>query len=574
MATSPSFSLATLQALSQDEEWIHLNHYVRTRRGYKSKIRGPFFISSKGDESPELELIETYQKMFVGDKSKREKAQCKYLARREFFVRRLKIPAAEVMSCQFSEDWLKRLHSTEVTLVFASAFLNSAGSSFGHIFLKLHNPDNVNSLDLIDYGINFAARTKDTSGALYAWYGLLGYFPGTFGMAPYHQMIKEYVNLEGRDLWEYKLNLSPQEVERLLFHVLELEGSYFDYYFLDDNCAFQLLKLLEVAKPGLRLANDRETWAIPLDAVKTLHQTTSLIAETHFRPSLRTQFESQQSLLPKSDNLKTKSLHELSIQELEFLQTYTALLQGEDFKKYQGRQFELSKERAQRGEADTKTAVTAAAPPGPLESADSTLIGAGMIFRNGEALSSFTVRPAFRSILDEEGKTTWTELKVLEVKALAHSLDQSELGSIRLLSMQNSQAIDSYFQPLSWGLDIGAQRTMFLESQRLAPTAVVDLGYSWDFDEAHLHRLSGMLEAGLEADSQQPVGGFMFRLLQKWHPRLRTSLESHWNWGASFRSELLSFKSAVDVTHSWILRMGWDQYKKYDQQKIFTSNPH
>lgn len=573
MATSPSFSLQVLKNLSQDEEWIRLNHYVRSWHGIESKIRGPFFLSPAGEHSPGAELIETYQKMFVSEKPEREKIQCKYLARRDFLKRKLQIEQGEIMPCQFSEDWLKRLHSTEVTLVFASAFLNSAGSSFGHIFLKLHNPDNVNSLDLIDYGINFAARTENTSGALYAWYGLLGYFPGTFGMAPYHQMIKEYVNLEGRDLWEYKLNLSPQEVERLLFHVLELEGSYFDYYFLDDNCAFQLLKLLEVAKPDLHLAKDSELWEIPLDSVKVAAQTKGLITETHFRPSLRTQFEQQKAQLSRSHTIKDKKIEVMSTEELELMQTYTALLQGEDFKKYQVQQFELSQERAKRGGTATRSETGVVQGENPLASVDSTFLGAGVVSRRGETASKFSFRPAFRSILDEEGKTTWTELKVLEVNALAYGTDRVALDSLTLLSMQNSQEVDAYFQPLSWGLEIGGRRSIFGDSLRFVPTSVVDIGYSLDFDGSHFHRLSGMLEAGLDADSQQMVGGFRLRLLQKWHYRLRTSLESKWNWGASFCTEVQSFKMAFDVAHDWVLRYGWDQYKKVDQQQNIYIEP-
>src|SRR5688572_32524952 len=41
---------------------------------------------------------------------------------------------------------------------------------------------------------------------------------------------------------EYPLKLTPDQIAKLVEHVWELfVGNYLDYYFLDENCAYQLL---------------------------------------------------------------------------------------------------------------------------------------------------------------------------------------------------------------------------------------------------------------------------------------------------------------------------------------------
>jgi len=68
-------------------------------------------------------------------------------------------------------------------------------------------------------------------------------------------LVKEYGDFENRDIWEYRLQLTAAQTERLLMHVWELKESYFDYFFFTENCAYQLLPLLEVANPELHLTD-------------------------------------------------------------------------------------------------------------------------------------------------------------------------------------------------------------------------------------------------------------------------------------------------------------------------------
>ncbi|MDH3349346.1 MAG: DUF4105 domain-containing protein, partial [Desulfobulbaceae bacterium] len=122
----------------------------------------------------------------------------------------------------------------------------------------------------------------------YAYKGIFGKYEGKFSLAPYSTIVKEYGDLEHRDIWEFPLNLSDQEIYFLLLHLWELDKGKFKYYFLDENCSFQLLSLIEAVRPYLNLTEQFSMWTIPGDTIKALADNTDLLGPPVYRPSLGT----------------------------------------------------------------------------------------------------------------------------------------------------------------------------------------------------------------------------------------------------------------------------------------------
>ncbi len=77
----------------------------------------------------------------------------------------LDLQSDDIVLCPERDLWKKQLGAQEMYLIFASGDLNNPGSSFGHTFLRVHNPKNIKELELLDYGINYAAITGKDSGA-------------------------------------------------------------------------------------------------------------------------------------------------------------------------------------------------------------------------------------------------------------------------------------------------------------------------------------------------------------------------------------------------------------------------
>ena len=162
---------------------------------------------------------------------------------------------------------------------------------FGHTFLRFDRAGQDEHTRLLSYAVNYGAVTGADNGVLFALYGLTGGYPGTYSIMPYHQLVRKYTDFENRDIWEYRLNLSAAEVRRLLEHLWELRGQYADYYFFDENCSYQLLFLLDVARPGSGLTDRFPLHAIPVDTVRAVLGQNDMLAGTVFRPSSRTRIE-------------------------------------------------------------------------------------------------------------------------------------------------------------------------------------------------------------------------------------------------------------------------------------------
>lgn len=157
---------------------------------------------------------------------------------------------------------------------------------FGHTLLRIDQADvTSNNTALLSYALNFGAYIEGMDNSiLYAWKGLMGGYPGLFALVPYREKLAEYSRLENRDLWEYKLNLTPEETGRMVEHVWELKQVRFDYYFFDENCSFRLLELMEIARPGIELTEQFPLTAIPTDTVRAV-KNAGLIERIDYRPS-------------------------------------------------------------------------------------------------------------------------------------------------------------------------------------------------------------------------------------------------------------------------------------------------
>jgi len=280
---------ATQLKLAESRQWQVLLHYAETPFwfGRHSLIDSPdFFLSENGKTDPQAELDSTIQKLFGAEQPEKHELRCRFPARylflREELLGEKNIDLAE---CAKLTRWLKSFENHQLTVVFASAFLNNPASMFGHTFLRLDPIDNYSSSSLLAYAISFAARTNEEKGPFFAAKGLTGFYRGSFGLQQYHAHVREYGDIDDRDLWEYTLNLSTTEVQRMLLHLWELQQIYFDYYFIDENCSYHLLSLIEAARPTLDLTSYFRWYAIPSDTLKYLLAQPSIEAKVKLRPS-------------------------------------------------------------------------------------------------------------------------------------------------------------------------------------------------------------------------------------------------------------------------------------------------
>lgn len=303
--------------IAQSSYWRRLLHYQKTLLGgEKSTVDGgAFFFSPDGAKDPQAELL-AFVEALGSDRKIGKLAQtisCAFPERTRFLQKELGLTLAP-SSCPKLEAYLQQFNAASVTLVFSSAYPSNPGSMFGHTFLRINakqgsDPKKRAKLDLLDYGISYAANVGDDqdSGIKFAWNGLMGGYIGQFSSLPYYAKVNEYNNSESRDLWEYELNLNEEETLRLLRNAWEVEtNSYSEYFFFDENCAYQLLTLLEVAKPEWTIS-DFAIYVIPAETVKRVAQVPGAVKGIRFRPSARKKMLSRFGVLEKREKAEFSS---------------------------------------------------------------------------------------------------------------------------------------------------------------------------------------------------------------------------------------------------------------------------
>jgi hypothetical protein len=279
--------------LAESRDWQVLLHYRPTLLGgWESQADGLgfFFAGKAGKTRPAVELEATLAAFFepaVRDPTnpKTMHAQCRFPARLAWLKHELAIEGLVSQPCPLLDTWRTGISAEAATLVYATAYLNGPASMYGHTFLRLSRATGEGN-PLLDYVVNFAADADTKNGLIYAIRGVGGGFDGRFYVVPYYVKVQEYSNMESRDLWEYELSLSREQVERLMLHAWELRNTTFDYYFIDENCSYQLLTLLEVADPTLRLIDRFAARVVPADTIRAVLDQPGLVRRLSSRPSL------------------------------------------------------------------------------------------------------------------------------------------------------------------------------------------------------------------------------------------------------------------------------------------------
>lgn len=282
--------LADKAQLAQRVEWRKINLYHPVFGKLTSRIDDPtYFLSPQGKADPQAELEATIRGAFDEEMAaqSRQTNVCRHIARYQFLSRSFKELGFNYASpkCQGFEQWKSGIATHQATLIFASIYLNSPASMYGHSFIRFDSEKAGEYNRLNDATIGYSVGAGQEAGAMFIVRSLFGGYPGTFVSVPFYMKLREYSDLENRDLWEYRTNFREAEIERMLAFIWEQSFTYLDYFFFDDNCALMLLATFEAGRPELDLIERGKPWFIPLDVAKLMRAEPGLVESVHFRPS-------------------------------------------------------------------------------------------------------------------------------------------------------------------------------------------------------------------------------------------------------------------------------------------------
>jgi hypothetical protein len=267
--------------------WERLLFYQSRVWGTKtSLVDSPsFFLHPQGHKDPLAELRATLE-FFRKSVASRNMDYCRFPARYVFLADHYsELDARKVWDCPVIADYWSALQPSQISLVFSSYYLNNPSSLMGHSFLRFvrRSTDGQKPSPLLDYALNFAAEPTTSNPILYSILGLTGGFPGRFSLMPYYNKVAEYAHAERRDLWEYDLDLSEDEVIRVFLSSMEVAPHAINYFYIDENCSYIMLFLLETGRDELALTAQFSSVVTPTDTIKAVYRS-GMVRNVEFRP--------------------------------------------------------------------------------------------------------------------------------------------------------------------------------------------------------------------------------------------------------------------------------------------------
>ena len=579
--------------LSERREWNRLMHYAPNLvtpgvHGLADARR--FYLAPDGKTNPRSELEATLAAFFsdVRETDKEQNPQCAFIARYHWLDSQLHFDPARLakQTCKRFDEWRETLNPQGLTLIFPAASLNNPSSMYGHTLLRVDAKDQDEKTRLLAYAINYAANTNETNGVAFAINGLFGGYPGTFSMMPYYLKVREYSDMENRDVWEYQLDLSPEDIERVLMHVWELGPVYFDYYFFDENCSYYLLELLEAARPDLNLTGPFRWWAIPSDTVRQLVKQPGLVKRAVFRPSNATVIRHRLELMTPGERalvnplarglmpLTDPGLAALSpssqARVLEVSHDYLSYLQASGKSPAEAspelaRNLLLARSRV-GASADDPPVLVPAVRPDQGHGTSRLTLGGGR--RNGANFAELRARPVYHELMDpQEGYVRGAQIEFFDFAVRDYSngigARVEEFTPLRIVSISPR---NDFFEPLSWKIDTGwSRRRLANGSEPLVFDVHGGPGLAWTVPDALRSStlVYAFLESTLQADTRLennyalgvgPRAGALIDLTGRWRAEAYAYEQSffagdkdtYWNTG---------LRQRYTLDRDWALRL-------------------
>ncbi|MGI9487441.1 MAG: Lnb N-terminal periplasmic domain-containing protein [Geminicoccaceae bacterium] len=471
--------------LSAEPAWQALLHFRPDwlGSGHHSLVDSPgFFLAENGKTDRSAELTATLRSFFEppSDDETRQHPQCAFVARYRWLNERLAFDSNRLSPapCPEFEAWADAIDAEAATLIFPAAYLNNPASMFGHTLLRLDRPDQSEDTRLLSYAVNYGADTGADNGVLFAVLGLTGGYPGTYAVEPYYELVKRYSDIENRDIYEYQLDFSPDEVARMVAHLWEMRGHWSEYYFFDENCSYQLLFLLDVARPTLDLVGSFDLHVIPVDSVRAVLEKEGLFKRTVFRPSGQTRIVDGLAALTPTGRRLVRDLtagttlpDDHAAADLAPARRAALLELAETFVTHQMETGDLERDSAAsraltllraRSEIDAASDLPSVQAPEtrPDEGHKSARAGVGLGARDGRPFASFRLRPAYHGDLDPSGgyvPGAMIDFLAFDLRYYrgADTVTLEKFTGVGIRSMTPRNAL---IRPISWHLNAGLER--------------------------------------------------------------------------------------------------------------------
>lgn len=487
----------TIIELSKNSHWLKLLHF--SKHSFSSAksdiISKEFFLSQDGATNPESELKATIEAL-----SSSQEAYCRFPSRR-IWLEKMGFQFAK-RDCPAFDEWTRGQSVKSISLIFASGFLGNPASYFGHPLLKLNYKDERSPLDLLDTAINYGAFTPPDVGPFsYALFGIFGGYEAGYTSTDFFFHRNNYSELELRDLWEYELNLSREQIDELVAHLWDLNNARIKYYFFADNCAYRMADLLELVVKEKLLPRNLP-FAIPASIFHKLYEH-SLIKKTSLLESRQTRLKEKVYSLnsdeKKQIKLLTENINHINSEEftskptneksriLETAMDYYSFRQvGNNDESLKENRKRVLKSRVALPPGKSEWKKLSMTPPHEAQRPILTQFG----FFHSEAFGdagSFRFRPAFYDIVSpDSARPPLSSLSVMDVELNATD-ERLWLKSLNVISVESLNVSSTHLEGdggYAWRFKVGADQMNLACNTCLVPRFEAGIGKAWELSRS------------------------------------------------------------------------------------------
>ncbi|MBD3652349.1 DUF4105 domain-containing protein [Kangiella sp.] len=591
-----------LNQLSHSRTWLNLLHYEEdssSPSGFTSAIHNPaFFISNSGKTEPQQELIATID-AFTGDSSQAQLKQyhCQFPARLLWLRTQLGNDFAKekiLNGCEEYREWTRQGSINSISIVYATGYLGNPASFYGHTLLKFNSSEENKNTHLLDSSLNYGAIVPDNENpVVYILKGLFGGYDAGFTQIEFYFHEGNYGEGELRDMWEYELNLSQNEVDLLVAHSWEVLRKEYTYYFLKENCAYRMAELFSIID-GLDVVPDGQFWTYPQDVVQLLpsleRNGEKIVKDIYKYPSRQTRLYNKYSQLSfdekkhveaaidstsylnstNFESLSTQGKHRVLDTLLDYYQIIEDSEEEQANKAYQA--VLSARFKVEKGQSNFEKKYNKQS--GPHSGRKPSLISLGTV--NHEAWGQYEtirLRPAYYDSLDaSSAHIGFSQLSMGELGLIHHD------GSYALdyLDVINIQSINSKATGLPqdggspWNLRVGWERDTFSCIDCSLFKIQGDMGYSIAISEDFV--IAGYFGGGLQ-ESGSVFDNYFVRAKAFSQVNFSSALRGRvtYEHRADFES---NSEESIEVNLRLELAKNWESrflYRKSDQEEIGIS---
>lgn len=282
-----------------ENNFQHLLHY---QDGKSLVLNDDFFLSPEGKTNLNAEILALKESYYLPESLGDNHPRCKFPDRYFWLSKQTQLIDYEVIPkfCNKLTEWHQEQETTSISALLIGGYFSNPASVFGHNLLKL----NTKEKSLFDESINFGANIPPNENSIvYIFKGLFGGYKAKFNNREFYARDLVYAKNELRDIWEYELNLTTDEILLIKLHIWSLNNKEFTYYFLKENCAYQLASIINIVE-DMELPQ-HTPWYIPVEFVNTL-------VEKNLVKQVKYQTSSEKALFDKFAKL---TLDELGLLE-------------------------------------------------------------------------------------------------------------------------------------------------------------------------------------------------------------------------------------------------------------------